>query len=260
MKRIHLFEVEDFEWFPAWLRSCMTRLIIVMHRFVGTKDKVAGLLNNLIQTSGRTTILDYCSGSGGPMPEVFQTLKTTSGKSDLNLILSDLYPDNETINKYNNDEESSIRYITKPVDVIKANTEIDGIRTMIGSFHHFKPDDARSILKDAQARNQPICIFEISDNSTPIYLWWVAIPINFLMALFITPLARPMTVQQLLFTYLIPVIPLCFAWDGAVSNARTYTLDDLEKLLEGLESDSYKWEKGKIEGTTNQLYLIGQPV
>jgi len=32
MKRIHLFEFEDFSWFPNWLRVRMTRLIVVMHR------------------------------------------------------------------------------------------------------------------------------------------------------------------------------------------------------------------------------------
>ena len=26
VKRIHLFEFEDFPWFPAWLRACLTRL------------------------------------------------------------------------------------------------------------------------------------------------------------------------------------------------------------------------------------------
>lgn len=131
---------------------------------------------------------------------------------------------------------------------------------MISSFHHMKPDNARKILENAEKARQPILIFEISDNNPPVFLWWIAIPINFIMALFITPWVRPMSWKQLFFTYLIPIIPLCFAWDGAVSNARTYTLDDLDELLEGLSSESYKWEKGKIKGKTNQLYLIGKPV
>lgn len=72
-------------------------------------------------------------------------------------------------------------------------------------------------------------------------------------------MARPFTWQQLLFTYLIPIIPICFAWDGAVSNARTYTLSDMELLLEGLESDDYTWEKGVIDGKSKKLYLLGLP-
>jgi len=72
-------------------------------------------------------------------------------------------------------------------------------------------------------------------------------------------MVRPMTLQQLVFTYLIPIIPICFGWDGTVSNARTYTLDDLDELLSGIPSDGYEWEKGVIEGKTNQIYLLGHP-
>ncbi len=81
----------------------------------------------------------------------------------------------------------------------------------------------------------------------------------FLLAFFLTPFARPLTWRQLVFTYLLPVIPLCFAWDGAVSNARTYTLEDLDHLLAGLETDDYKWEKGRITGKARKLYLLGLP-
>ena len=102
---------------------------------------------------------------------------------------------------------------------------------------------------------QPICIFEISDNSYPIALWWTAFPINIISCLFITPFVRPMSWQQIVFTYLIPIIPICFAWDGAVSNARTYTLEDMDILLKGLETKDYKWEKGVLKGKSKKLYL-----
>jgi len=72
-------------------------------------------------------------------------------------------------------------------------------------------------------------------------------------------MVRPMTWQQLVFTYIIPIIPICFGWDGAISNARTYTLNDLDELLSGIKSNNYEWEKGIIEGKTNQIYLLGLP-
>lgn len=68
-----------------------------------------------------------------------------------------------------------------------------------------------------------------------------------------------MTWQQLIFTYLIPIIPICFAWDGAVSNARTYTLQDMDILLEDLKIPDYTWKKGIIKGKSKKLYLIGVP-
>lgn len=65
MKRIHLFEFEDFAWFPGWLRRCMTRLITVMHDLLGTPEKVAGLTARALAKTGSSTILDLCSGSRG---------------------------------------------------------------------------------------------------------------------------------------------------------------------------------------------------
>lgn len=260
MKRIHLFEIEDLEWFPESFRRYLTRLILVMHRIIGTEEKVSALLADLIKDTDSTRIVDLCSGSGGPMPEVLLRLQEKYNLENISLTLTDLYPDLKTAEILNQGERNSMEYITTPINAAEVDENIKGIRTMISSFHHMKPDNARKILENAEKARQPILIFEISDNNPPVFLWWIAIPINFIMALFITPWVRPMSWKQLFFTYLIPIIPLCFAWDGAVSNARTYTLDDLDELLEGLSSESYKWEKGKIKGKTNQLYLIGKPV
>ncbi len=145
------------------------------------------------------------------------------------------------------------------VNALHVPAELAGVRTMVGSFHHMSPTTARSILQHARDSRQAICVYEMSDNSLPTALWWVSLPMIFLMAFFLTPFARPLTWKQLLFTYLLPVIPLCFAWDGAVSNTRTYTLDDMDQLLAGLETEDYKWEKGRLTGKAKKLYLLGLP-
>ncbi len=69
------------------------------------------------------------------------------------------------------------------------------------------------------------------------------------MALLITPFVRPLTLEQIIFTYLIPIIPFFFAWDGAVSNARTYTIEDMDILLEGIETKVSPWntKKGQVD-------------
>lgn len=221
MKRIHLFEFEDFAWFPEWLRRCVTRLILVMHDLLGTSDKVADLIAKVLRESESSTILDLCSGSGGPMPDVLQILREKHGLHNINLILTDLYPDHKTAEVFNSQTENNINYLTTPVDATQLDGQLNGVRTMIGSFHHMKPQNAKKILSSVQESGEPICVFEISDNSTPIGLWWITFPVSFIMTFFITPMVRPMSWQQLVFTYIIPIIPICFAWDGAVSNART---------------------------------------
>lgn len=259
MKRIHLFEFEDLSWYPAWLRRCTTRLIMVMHRLLGTADKMAGLVAHMLKKTGIRTITDFCSGSGGPMPQVIEILHKEYGLKNVQLTLTDLYPDYSAAEAINQSGKNHIGYSTVPVDARSGGDEVEGLRTMVGSFHHMKPEEAKEILRSAIQSQAPILIFEISDNSMPTYLWWISIPINLLMTLCITPMVRPMSWQQLVFTYLIPIIPICFAWDGAVSNVRTYTHDDIDKLLTDIDSQTYSWEKGSIDGITKQLYLIGMP-
>lgn len=259
MKRIDLFEFEDFAWFPNWMRICLTRLIVVMHKLLKSSDDLVPLIKRAFKYSNNNTIVDLCSGSGGPMIEVFKDLVGEQRNSNVELILTDLYPNLEMASKVNDSTIKNLSYKTTPVNASNVNTELTGVRTMVGSFHHMKPDIARQILINAKENKVPICIYEISDNSYPTFLWWITIPIIFFMALVITPFVRPLTWKQLIFTYLIPIIPLSFAWDGAVSNVRTYTLEDLDILLEGLESEDYKWEKGRITKRANKLYLLGIP-
>ncbi|WP_026464405.1 hypothetical protein [Adhaeribacter aquaticus] len=260
MKRIHLFEFEDLPWFPDWLRISVTRLIVVMHQLLGTTKELANLVNKAISYSSIPTIIDLCSGSGGAMLAVAENLKKEYHLKDLTLTLTDLYPNRELANQINQQGRSDIFYETNSIDAANVPSHLIGLRTMICCFHHMKPDMARKILKDTKERKQPICIFEISDNSLPTFLWWIALPLNIFMALLITPFVRPLTWKQIVFTYLIPIIPILFAWDGAVSNVRTYTLKDLDLLLEGLHSDEYRWEKGIITGKAKKLYLLGYPV
>ncbi|GAB3229320.1 hypothetical protein GCM10027346_14680 [Hymenobacter seoulensis] len=193
------------------------------------------------------------------MLEVFAALKAQPGGANLTLLLTDLYPNVEVATQLTNSHTPGLSYSLAPIDAADVTTELQGVRTMVGSFHHMEPYTARRILANAQASRQPICIYEISDNSFPTPLWWVSLPMIFLMCLCITPFVRPLTWKQLLFTYGLPIIPFSFAWDGAVSNARTYTLEDLDILISGLEAENYTWEKGLLTGRAKKLYLLGLP-
>ena len=259
MNRIDLFEFEDLPWFPDWIRTCVTRLIVVMHKLLNTSDDLVPLIKKALNHSKNQHIIDLCSGSGGPMISVYNELIEKHGFKDLKLTLTDLYPNLELASKINTPDRPNLSYSTSPVDAANVPAELTGIRTMIGSFHHMKPDIARKILKDARDRQVPICIYEISDNGFPTFLWWATLPILFLMALFITPFVMPLTWKQIVFTYIIPIIPFVFAWDGSVSNARTYNLKDLNILLNGLGGEDYIWEMGKISERGNKVYLLGVP-
>lgn len=247
LKRIHLFEFEDLAWFPDWIRVCMTRYISAFHKLLGTSDQLAEIISETLNETGENEIHDLCSGDGQLMLDVYDKLKEDPDFKDLKMSLSDLYPNQTSIQRTQERADTNLIYESEACDVTKG-IDKKGLRTMVCSMHHMPPKTARSILEDAQKDEQPIVIYEISDNSPPIFLWWIAIPIGFIISLFVTLTVRPMTWQQIVFTYLIPIIPLAIAWDGSVSNARTYTLADMDVLLEGLESSNYTWEKRSLPG------------
>ncbi|WP_232834895.1 DUF2798 domain-containing protein [Pleomorphovibrio marinus] len=255
MKRIQLFEFEDQIWFPIFLRNKMTLYLVALHSLIRTARQLENLVDRGLQFVSKPQIVDLGSGAGGPIVEVFLKLKTRFPK--LNLMLTDFHPNTEFLDKFNAQED--ITYGRVPTDAT-LKIHHSGLRTMISCFHHFPPDAARNILLNAQEEEQPILIFEISDNSFPKWLWWTAFPVAFVGVFFITPKVRPFTWQQFLFTYLIPLLPLFIAWDGAVSNARTYTIEDLKSLIDSLPKSSYQWETGKLSGKGgNKIYLLGYP-
>lgn len=259
MKRIHLFEFEDLPWFPHWLRIRMTRFIVAFHKILGSAEELAELIARALTHTEHKKVIDLCSGSTGPMLEVTRILREKHGYTDLDMTLSDLYPHEEAVAEIEALGDPNLRYLSEPVDAADVDAGKKGVRTLVCSMHHMKPEVAPNILADAQEDNAPIVIFEISDNSFPRWLWWTAIPINYLMTFFVTPLIRPMTWQQIVFTYFIPLLPFFIAWDGAVSNARTYTLEDWDQVLELLPKTDYTWEKGVIKGKAKKSYLLGLP-
>ena len=74
-----------------------------------------------------------------------------------------------------------------------------------------------------------------------------------------TPFIRPFKFGRIIFTYLIPIVPLFVLWDGIVSSLRTYSVKEMNKLVENLNgTETYDWEINKVKsGPSVILYLLG---
>ncbi|MEM1220816.1 MAG: hypothetical protein AAGH79_17990 [Bacteroidota bacterium] len=265
MKRIQLFEFEDFDWFPKVWRTSMTNLIVVLHKLMGTPTILANLLEQAKEKAHFDQIVDLGSGSGGAMPLAFDQLKEMDAAKSLQLRLTDLYPNPALVKSMNDRQIPGLRYHSESVDATNMGQTPAGLKTMVNSLHHMPPPVARKILHTAQENRQPFLIYEIAENNIPTLVWWLFLPLGllivFIMALFLTPFSRPLTAQQLIFTYLIPVIPLAYAWDGQASLVRMYTFDDLKSMLPPA-SDDYEWEMAPApnpKGKTLGYYVLGIP-
>lgn len=258
MKRIHVFEFEDFPWFPDFLRQSLTLYLNTIHRIMGTPQIIAPVVLSMLKKNRTNQIVDLCSGGGGAMPEVGRLLHEEY-KEPIQLTLSDLYPNTGVANTLNSSGKNWLRYETKPVNAGSVERERRGLRTMICSFHHMPPPVAKKILQDAYEKRQPICIFELTDNAAPKAIWWLPFPLSMIMVFIFTLMVRPFTFKQFFFTYVIPILPPIIAWDGTVSIARTYTESDLKELLKDFKDPDYVWEIKTVKANVGKvLYLTGQ--
>jgi hypothetical protein len=113
-------------------------------------------------------------------------------------------------------------------------------------------------LADAARRREGIGVFEFTERRLQAFLVMLLAPV---MVLLLTPFVRPFRWDRLLWTYIIPVMPLVALWDGQVSNMRTYSLEELRELTRGIEAEGYTWEVGQV-GYFPRLratYLFGYP-
>lgn len=266
MKRIHLFEFEDFSWFPTSWRTGMTNLIVVLQKMMGIPKVLSDLLHNIRERHPFSEIVDTGSGSGGALIDAVKVYNNEYSGDPLSLTLTDLNPNPSFVERINSLNNPNLKYLPEPVDARHLGQTPKGLKTMMNSFHHMTPEVAKNILKSAVESRQPLLIYEMAENKVPLIIWWLLLPLSLvilmIMTWFMTPFVKPLTFKQLLFTYLIPIIPLAYAWDGQVSSVRMYTFEDIEVLLQDLRADDYEWvvdrplnKKGKPVG----YYILGLP-
>ena len=253
MRRVHLFEFGDQPWYPEVLRHAGTAYLATIFRLSRELPRRwAEKIATVLRQNDRSEILDLCSGSGGPMPLVIEEL--VKAGYDARATLTDLYPHPRSASG------PRISWSAEPVDATLVPPHLAGVRTMFSAFHHFRPDEAKAILRDAFDRRTAICVFESGSGKLLKFGMALGHPIVLLVLM---PFVRPFRWTFLVFTYLIPVIPLSLLWDVIVSFLRIYSVEDMQKMTEDLRAPDYVWEVGRIQtrGVPGGLpYLIGQPI
>ena len=255
MKRLHLFEFEDLESFPVWLRNYMTDFLQLICNTFDVYETIMPIIEKGLNKSGGQQIIDLASGGGGGWLKISERLKDKFPEHKI--LMTDYYPNTSAFEKAKQKSEH-FDFYRGSVDARDVPPELKGMRTQFLSLHHFKPHDAKAILQNAVDSNSVIGVFEITERSLKGFMGVVFSPISVLL---LTPLARPFSLMRLIFTYLIPLIPLFVLWDGIVSVLRTYTISEMEQMAKSINKhETYEWEIGKaIKGPGQILYLLGYP-
>jgi hypothetical protein len=253
MGRIHLFEFEDQKWFPTFLRNYGTDFL----QFLSNKTKmykpIIPIIKKGLKKSRTNQIVDLGSGGGGGLIWLNSELKKDI--PDIKIILTDFYP-NIPAFQFTKEKADNFEFVENPVDARKVPEELKGLRTQFLLLHHFKPNDAKLILQNVIDTNSSIAIFEGQERSVTSILAMLFSPITVLLS---TPFISPFKIVRIIFTCLIPIVPLFVLWDGIVSSLRTYSVKEMKELVEDLNgTENYDWEIDKVKsGPSVVLYLLG---
>jgi hypothetical protein len=264
MRRIHLFEWEDQPWLPTVFRDFITDHLRhtskePMRRPVNAA--VALQLKSLLEETGTQTLVDLCAGAGGPLPDIIRILRDELGVP-VEALLTDQYPNVSAFRRIERESSGAIKGIDTPVSAFDVPPELAGARTMFTAFHHFRPDEARRVLTDAVQKQVPIAVFEPLERTLRM-LALIGV-MSFVRGFTHTPSVGRLTAGRFVLTYLCPLAPLVFAWDGAVSVMRSYTPAELLEIARSVPGADYNWKTGRFEvsgpyGPMPTTYILGFP-
>ncbi|KAK3674106.1 hypothetical protein LTR78_005953 [Recurvomyces mirabilis] len=241
--RFHLTEIEDTSWCPDWLRdhahSSLARLwqvkssngnslaiqaCNVLLRVLGGIDNVA-----------KYTIIDACSGAGGPTPffeKYINKQLEASGHAPVGFVLTDWAPYVEAWKKLSA-EQPNITFKPQSIDAADAKRIAEPgkkeCRIFNLCFHHFDDPAAAKILRSAVEEADAFIIFEITHRTLPS-ITYTALASLF-GALSTTWIEYRWSPFHLLFTYLIPLFPFYYIFDGVVSCIRGRTVEETTNLF-----------------------------
>lgn len=256
MERMHLFEFQDLEWFPQVWRRMLTDVMSFFATTFNVFGPVAPKLKRVLEKLKCRNLVDLCSGGSGPVLQIQRHLESREHYL-VDLVLTDKFPNVESFQRASGESSERISHIETPVDATDVPAHLEGFRTLFSSFHHFEPGSARRILQDAVGKKEGIGIFEYTERN--LIVWFIPTLLIPLFVWLTTPFIRPYSWERLLWTYIIPIVPLVSLWDGMVSNLRTYSPDELKQLVEKVDCPGYTWEIGRIRsfGACRITYLLG---
>ena len=202
LPRLHLVELEDLAWLPRAVRDYATDYLQFVQTRLRLHEPMLPILNDALQRSGANRIVDLCSGGAGPMLALWPDLHARH--AGLRLTLTDLFPNHQAFRHAVATLGPPVDFEPGPIDARSIPPRLRGLRTIFNAFHHFRPDDAVALLRDAVAAGQPLALLEIPQRTLPMVVSMLLAPIMVLLA---TPFIRPFRWRRLLLTYLLPAVP-----------------------------------------------------
>ena len=258
MKRYHLIEFEDYKWFPESVRDGITDYLRFFITTFNLYKPIVPYIKEMLEKTSSDTIIEMGSGGGGGIERILKQLDEISSIKP-KVILTDFYPNLTAFNMIKGRSRGRIDYFPEPVDASNVPEKFKGVRTLFSAFHHFNPQQAKDVLKDAVQKKSAIGVFDGAERKFRYILGVIA---STLLFIFLVPLfTEPFRLSRLFFTYIVPLIPIFALFDGIVSMLRMYTPEELLEMAHEAGGNNYVWKSGKLRHKMGAyvVYLIGYP-
>ena len=257
--KFRFFEFEDKAWLPDTIRDGMTDYLRFIFNSGNFYEPVSPLIVQLFQHTGSKQVIDLCSGGGGTVERIQKNIQEKY-QQRVPFVLTDKFPNINAYEFIQKKTGGKITYFSLPVNAAQVDPSLIGVRTIFSAFHHFDQQDATQVINDAVSSKEGIGIFDGGNKSIFFILAIIFLhPIAFFL---FTPFLRPFKWSRLLFTYLIPVIPLCTIWDGIISVTKLYNPQQLLSMATSINNIDYCWQAGKEKNKFGMqiTFLLGYPV
>src|SRR5688500_12034305 len=143
-RRLHGTELLDIPRCPRVIRDGAMDYLQFIIRAGNAYAPVITVLAEALRSRGVNSIVDVCSGGGGPWPDLRQSLVRAGAPADLRVVLTDLYPNVDACKKSAR-QDAFVSGDVQPVDIEKSRIPQKGLRTSFSSFHHFSPAVAQEV-------------------------------------------------------------------------------------------------------------------
>jgi hypothetical protein len=128
MRRLHLLEIEDQPWCPAFIRDAATDFLQFTIELFNPYGTILPRLKEALRRAGAEEIIDLCSGGGGPWLSLGRELE----REGLRIRLTDKFPNLPAFKRLEGASEG-IGYCSQPVDATDVPAELEGFRIAGGA-------------------------------------------------------------------------------------------------------------------------------
>lgn len=239
-----LKELEDYPWFPSYLRKMQLEYV----GWISVQLKLYRPLLKLLNRFPSNQWVDLASGSGWP---AFYIQKNASHQ--IHYTLSDLYPDSVS-----NKVKKHVEVERESLNLVNFQPQIGKQYSIFNAFHHFTSEQQKQLIKKMKEARAGCIIAEVLEPS-----WLCFIQVT-LAAFILQPLTvwaiRPFSILRMITTYLIPIQLITVAWDGWLSVLKSKSLKQYKVLVGDLSDNQYSIEVKRIQQLRgNLIFIIAQP-